>query len=97
VCKNSQLLKPWCPSKPQSQGTLTCYPTIQKVVTSADPPWITIGQISQSNSTPFQTFYGTIEVNGQSMLDKGETLRQEAIQEFQDIPPREFFYFVERD
>jgi hypothetical protein len=69
-------------------------PTIQKLLLA--DLMITIGQI-RSKFNSLQTFYGTIEVNGQSMLEKGETLRQEAIQEFQDIPPREFFYFIERD
>jgi len=46
-------------------------PTIQKLLLA--DLMITIGQI-RSKFNSFQTFYGTIEVNGQSMLDKGEKL-----------------------
>ncbi len=51
-------------------------PTIQKLLLA--DLMITIGQI-RSKFNSFQTFYGTIEVNGQSMLDKGENLRPSKI------------------
>jgi len=56
----------------------------------------TIGTIRNRYST-LTTPQGQINLNGQSLIDKSEQLRSEALTEFQDIPPHEFFYWLGTD
>jgi len=56
----------------------------------------TVGTIRNRFSN-LSTPQGQITLNGQSLIDKSEQLREEAINEFQDIPPHEFFYWLGTD